>query len=131
NAPLKDAMVTFEIQESVPNSGPYHDFTDEHGSYRKDFSGLDKSSGMVVHAQAKGFEEVKPFVFAALVEDNRHDFILLPLPAAHPSQAHPSAAHPSASPAPAPTPHPEVLIHPPEFIRKMAVDAIRVHLQKR
>ena len=121
NTPVQGAMVTFEIKEISPNSGPYHDFTDEHGSYRKDFSGLDKSSSVVVHAQAHGFGEVRAFTFNPLGGDNLHDFMLMPLP----------VAHPGATPPPAATPHPEVLTHPPVFVRKMDVSPIQVQLQKR
>jgi len=121
NAPLKGAMVTFEVKDSAPNTGPLHDFTDDHGSYRKDFSGLDKASTVVLHAQANGFKAASAFTFSALGDDNRRDFVLLPLP----------GTGPNGRPAPEATPHPELLVHPPLFIQKMATPVIRIQLQRK
>jgi hypothetical protein len=134
NAPLKEAMVIFEIKGAASNNGPLHDFTDEHGSYRMDFSGLNKSTGIALHAKAKGFRDPAPILLASIENDNRHDFVLMPLPVATPAATpvtSPNPTHtPAATPLPVATPHPMVFSHPPAYVRKMTAPAIKIQFQK-
>jgi hypothetical protein len=96
SVPIKEAMVLFEVEPGTSGNGPYHDFTDENGSYKMDVSELPSSVKVVLRAQAKGFHESKPVSLAALKNDNRTDFVLIPLPT-------PEPAHPGPTPTPAVT----------------------------
>lgn len=91
SAPIKEAMVLFEIEPSSPGNGPYHDFTDENGSYKIDISQLPGTVKVTVRAQAKGFRDSKPVSLASLKTDNRTDFVLEPAPSG-------GTPHPEASP---------------------------------
>src|SRR5689334_2050874 len=59
NVPLHNAKVSFEIKQS-PSSKTYHDFTDEHGSYKLPFDGLSKASKVIVSVHANGFHDPQP-----------------------------------------------------------------------
>lgn len=109
NAPLQGAMVSFEISETA--GGPYHDFTDEHGSYRIDFAGLKTPVRATLRAAANGFLPSKPIPLTANGNDNRADFVL-----------HPIAPQTGGTP----TPTPPVATRPPVYIRKIPVEAIRI-----
>jgi hypothetical protein len=109
NAPLKGAMVSFEISDT--EGGPFLDFTDEHGSYRADFNGLKTSARATVRVKANGFEAAPPHLLHTIESDNRADFILHPLP-------------PAAGATPTPTP-PSVL-HPPVYVRKVPMQVIDI-----
>ena len=109
NAPVKGARVSFDITDT--QGGPYLDLTDEHGSYRVDFAGLKASSRATVRAEAVGFQPAPPKLLDASQNDLRADFILKPLPPAV-----------GASPTPTPSPAP----HPPEYVRRVPLNVIRV-----
>jgi hypothetical protein len=113
NAPLPKAMVSFEIKDRAQSKGPYHDFTDEHGSYHIDFSGLSKSANVTVKASANGFHESRPVAFASVGNDNRQDFMLTP-----------ATAPPPPGPTTSATPHPLVLAHPPVYFKR--AEALKV-----
>ena len=116
NLPLQGAMVSFEITDAL--GGPYHEFSDEHGSYRIDFAGLNTSSSAVLRAQANGFQPSDPVSLMSISIDNRADFVLHPLPAVA------TSGSPGPSPTPQPTaPHPA---NPPTYVRKIPVQAIQV-----
>ena len=112
NAPLQGAMVSFEISETA--GGPYHDFTDEHGSYRIDFTGLKTPVRATLRAEANGFQPSRPLSLAANGNSNRADFVLHPVP----QQSSGSTATPTPTPA---------STHPPVYIRKFPVEAIKIH----
>jgi hypothetical protein len=109
NTPLKGARVSFDISDT--QGGPYLDLTDEHGSYRIDFAGLKTSSQATVRVEANGFQPVPPKLLHTIQNDNRADFVLKPLP-------------PPIGASPTPTPPP--VLHPPVYIRKLPVQAIRI-----
>lgn len=109
NAPLKGARVSLEISDT--QGGPYLDLTDEHGSYRVDFAGLNMSSRAAVHVQANGFEPAPPKLLKTIQTENRADFVLKPVP-------------PQAGSSPSPTPTP--VAHPPAYIRRIPTQVIRV-----
>lgn len=113
NAPLQGAMVSFEIADTP--GGPYHDFTDEHGSYRLGFNGLKNRSRAVIRAEANGFQPSRPLALASLTSDNRADFVLHPIP-----------AHTGPGPTPSPTPQPTVNVRPPIYVRKSSAQMIRI-----
>jgi hypothetical protein len=113
NAPLQGAMVSFEITDAP--GGPYHDFSDEHGSYRIDFAGLKTTSSAVLRAQANGFQPSQQVSLASIATNNRADFVLHPVP---PSDI--------PGPGPSPTPQPTMAPHPPIYVRKLPVQVIRV-----
>jgi hypothetical protein len=113
NAPLQGAMVSFEISETA--GGPYHDFTDEHGSYRIDFAGLKTPVRATLRAEANGFQPSRPVPLTAGNNDNRADFVLHPVPV---------APHQESTPTPTPT---VGSTHPPIYIRKLPVEAIKIH----
>ena len=107
--PIKEAMVQFEVEPSSPGNGPYHDFTDENGSYKLDVSDLPDKVKVTLRAQAKGFHESKPIALAALKNDNRTDFVLVPIPTETP--------HTNGNPAGTPTPPPQTTPAPPIKLR--------------
>jgi hypothetical protein len=90
SVPIKEAMVQFEVEPSSPGNGPYHDFTDENGSYKLDVSDLPEKVKVTLRAQAKGFHESKPIALAALKNDNRTDFVLVPIPSETPHTSNPA-----------------------------------------
>jgi hypothetical protein len=97
SVPIKEAMVLFEVEPSAPGNGPYHDFTDENGSYKIDVSELPGTVKVTLRAKARGFHDSNPVSLAALKNDNRNDFVLAPLPS--PEPPHPGAT-PTATPVP-------------------------------
>ncbi len=108
NAPVSRATVMFDIR-GVPNSGPYHDVTDENGSYKLDLSGLGKSSTVAVSVEANGFAKSAPYPFSG-VGDNRRDFALAPFRAVS-AVAGGAAIH---------------LLPHPKYIPKLAVSKIKI-----
>jgi hypothetical protein len=101
SAPVSGALVSVEIK-SAGNSQPYHDFTDEHGSYRLDFTGLEKSIAVTIVVTAHGFEALAPASIRTITLDNRHDFVSTRLSAPRPpsgnatGSAHiPALVHPA------------------------------------
>jgi len=109
NAPVKGARISFDITET--QGGPYLDLTDEHGSYRLDFAGLKSSSRATIRAEAIGFQPAAPKLLSANQNDLRADFVLKPAP-------------PPVGASPTPTPSP--LPHPPEYVRRVPLNVIRV-----
>jgi hypothetical protein len=115
NAPVQNAMVSIEIKSSAPNGGPYHDFTDEHGSYRIDFSDLSKSSSVTFQVSAKGFQEPAPASLSIVDTDIRKDFVLTPV-----------ATPPSGGGVE--SPHTAAQAQPPAYIQKRIAQAIRMQI---
>jgi hypothetical protein len=113
NVPVKGARISFDITET--QGGPYLDLTDEHGSYRVDFAGLKSSSRATVRAEAIGFQPAPPKLLDANANDIRADFILKPVP----------PVGISATPTPVP------LAHPPEYVRRVPLNVIRVQQLRR
>jgi hypothetical protein len=105
SVPIKEAMVQFEIEPSATGNGPYHDFTDENGSYKLDVSELPATVKVTLQAQAKGFHESKAVALASLKNDNRTDFVLVPLPT-------PESTHPGPTPTATPLPTVEGTLPP-------------------
>ena len=112
NVPVKGARISFDITET--QGGPYLDLTDEHGSYRVDFAGLKSSARATVRAEAIGFQPAPPKLLDAIQNDIRADFVLRPMP----------TPTPLAGTSPTPTPSP--LAHPPEYVRRVPINVIRV-----
>ena len=100
SVPIKQAMVLFEVEPGAPGNGPYHDFTDENGSYKMDVAGLPDTVKVTLRVQAKGFHESRPVALAVLKSDNRTDFVLVPLPTPEPHPGATPAATPPATPLP-------------------------------
>jgi hypothetical protein len=125
-------MVVFEIKDAASKGDSLHDFTDDHGSYRMDFSGLNKATRVSIHAQAKGFREPAAIALSSLLDDNRHDFVMMPL--ARPSPTPVAIPHGTPAATPVATPGPQAtpprLLHPPEYIRKVASPAIRIEFKR-
>jgi hypothetical protein len=118
SAPVPGAMVSIEIK-SAPSTEPYHDFTDDHGSYRLDFTGLGRSSNVTIQVTAKGFQRPGPASIGTVALDNRRDFVLTPLADANP----PSGPGAGSAHLPAMT--------RPAYIQKTLRQAVRVQLQAR
>jgi hypothetical protein len=116
SAPISGALVSLEIK-SAANGEPYHDFTDEHGSYRLDFTGLEKSTTVTIAVTAHGFEALAPASIRAAPLDNRRDFVLTPL-----------SAPPRPSGSATGSAHIPVLVHP-AYIQKARQETFKVHLQ--
>lgn len=113
NVPLHNAKVSFEVEQN-PSSKTYHDFTDEHGSYKLPFDGLSKASKVIVSVHANGFHDPQPVPLDSLNNSNRVDFELSPL----------STPNPTLKPRPATPPSP--LAQRPKYIPKLPVQAIRI-----
>ncbi len=118
NAPLSNAMVSVEVT-ATPSNGPFHDVTDVNGSYRLDFTGLSKSSRLIIRVQARGFQEPKPASFATISVDNRQDFVLMPVVAANP----PAVGNPAIGKL--------AVARPPAYIQKAINQAVRVQLHQK
>ncbi len=116
NAPVQNAMVSIEISGSVANGGPYHDFTDEHGSYRIDFLDLGKPSSVTFEVSAKGFKEPAPASLSIVENDIRKDFVLAPVATRPPS------------PGGVELPHTAAQARPPAYIQKRITQAIRMQV---
>jgi hypothetical protein len=111
NAPLPKVMVLFDVSKSSVD-GTYHGETDENGSYNVKVPGVSKSSRVVLHVDAKGYLD-DPHLYTSLDIDNRYDPDLTPV----------------SGPVAAPRPPPSAVR--PVYIRKLAVEAIRILPQKK
>jgi len=121
SAPVAGAMVSVEIK-GIPSSEPYHDFTDEHGSYRIDFTGLSKSSGATGQGQARDFQPAASTAIATVVLDNRHDFVLKPLAMAGPNPPPPTSPGVAVGHVP-----PAAMV---KYVPKPAKQAISIQLRR-
>jgi hypothetical protein len=107
-APIPKAMVTVNIQGS-DGAGEFYDFTDEHGSYRFDFEALEKSATVNVSVQANGYQKGQPAAIPVLNVNNRHDFLMEPVPRPTPPAGVPVVPPAAVTPA----------AHLPLFVPKM------------
>jgi hypothetical protein len=98
--------VFFDVSNSTVD-GTYHGETDENGSYNVKLPGVSKSSRVVLRVNAKGYQDEK-HPYTSLDVDNRYDPDLTPL----------------SGPVAVPPPPPSAVR--PVYIRKLAVEAIRI-----
>lgn len=75
NAPVPNAMVSVEIL-STANNGPYHDPTDNNGSYGLELTGLSKNANVVLRATANGFHESAAIPLVVGPGGNRKDIYI-------------------------------------------------------
>lgn len=116
SAPVRGAMGSVEIP-GVPGS-PWHDSTDEHGSYQLDFTGLRKTSGAAVEVQDNNFQPVKSTSIAAVTLADHYVLFLRPLT---------QTPHPIPGAAIAHIPPPATL----RYIPKLENKAVRILVPKR
>lgn len=122
-APLANAIVSVEFAGGTANGGPFHDFTDEHGAYRLDFTGLGKVSGVTIAVQAKGFQAAPPARLQAVVADTHQDFVLVPENSPAPPPPPPSGTTAAES-------HTPMVARMPAYVQKSAAQAFRFTFQQ-
>ena len=118
-APLANAIVSVEFVGGA-NGGPFHDFTDEHGAYRLDFTGLGKVSGVTISVQAKGFQAAQPASLRTVASDTHQDFVLIPVGAVIPPPPPPPTGGVTAGEA-----RPPMVARMPVYVQKPAAKAFR------
>jgi hypothetical protein len=80
SSPVARALVSLELAGNGANGGPFHDSTDENGSYRLDFTGLSKDARATLSVAASGYGESEPKSLPTpLGPDNHLDFPLTPV----------------------------------------------------
>jgi len=121
-APLANAIVSVEFVGGA-NSGPFHDFTDEHGAYRLEFTGLGKVSGVTITVQAKGFQAAQPASLRTVASDTHQDFVLIPVGVVTPPPPPPPPGGVTAGEA-----RPPMVARMPVYIQKPAAKAFRFTL---
>jgi len=125
-APLANAIVTVEIAGTA-DSGSFHDFTDEHGSYRLDFTGLGKPSGVTVSVEAKGFLAVTPASIRTVGPDNRLDFVMMPQTPSPPTGLSAGGGGSGGGGSGTATAHvPAAALHVPVYVQKPAAQAAKI-----
>ncbi|HUJ30306.1 MAG TPA: hypothetical protein VLY23_03430 [Candidatus Acidoferrum sp.] len=117
NQPVPKAMVSVEITGPA-GKGLYHDVTDDNGSYKLDFTGLGKASGVRIEVAAGGFQALAPVTLSSVTDDNRQDFILMPQAPSPPTGL--TGGRGGQSPA---------ATHLPAYIQKSAARAARIAIQ--
>jgi hypothetical protein len=123
SVPVPKAMVAVEFTGEANNTGPVHDFTDDNGSYRIDFTGLPKGAGATVRVSATGFKDPKARSVAGPLEQDIHvDFPLEPVAEVH---------LPTPSPVHGPVERPiePAIARAPVYIRKGAAQATQIKIQ--
>jgi hypothetical protein len=121
-APLANAIVSVEFAGG-PNRGPFHDFTDEHGAYRLDFTGLGEVSGVTIAVQAKGFQTAQPASLRKITADTHQDFVLIPEGAAAPPPPPPPGGVTAVEA------RPPMVARMPVYVQKPAAKAFRLAFQ--
>ncbi len=113
SAAVPKAMVSLTLSGNGANSGPYHNVTDENGSYRFEFTGLSASAGATLRVVANGFHESSPVSLSRpLGPDIHEDFALIPLVAPH-----------------NPAGHATLVEHKPNYVRKAAEQATLIRVK--
>lgn len=98
------------------------DFTDEHGAYRIDFSGVPRSAGALLQVTATGYESIQPRRLASpLPADTREYLPVIPIVAVS------TPAQPGAPGQPGTRPNPAAIanMRMPAFLPKTAARAAR------
>lgn len=113
SAAVPKAMVSLTLSGNGANNGPFHNVTDENGSYRFDFTGLPATAGATLRVVAAGFHEPPAVsLLRPLGPDMHEDISLTPLVVPH-----------------APAGHAMLVEHKPNYVRKAAEQATLVRLK--
>ena len=116
NAAVPKAMVSLTLKGNGADSGPFHNVTDENGSYRFDFTGLPSTTSATLSVVASGFHDPSPkSVGSPLGPDTHLDLPLTPLvvPRRPPDEKE----------------HAPLEEHKPNYVRKAAEQATLVRLK--
>jgi hypothetical protein len=117
NSPVAKAMVLITLTGNGEYGGPYHNSTDENGSYRFDFTGLRNTTSATLSVDANGFHDSQPKSLPnPLASDIRQDIPLTPLTVA-------------SGPSKGATPHLPAENRIPLYVRRSKTQATQFQLQ--
>lgn len=116
-APVPKAMVAVNLTGDPASNGAAHNFTDDNGSYRIDFTGLPSGTGATLQVTATGYQDAGAKSLASPLQfDNRLDFALTP-------------AAETAGQGTGVKPPPLTVFHMPPYVRKDASHATQFHIR--
>lgn len=121
SAPVAKAMVAVDLTGAAGENGPVHDFTDENGAYRIEFTGLPSDAGATLSVTANGYKAAgSKSLTSPLKTDTHLDFPLDPVMV--------------VAPQPGPGLHPlhpveQGVVHMPVYVPKIASKAVRIQVQ--